>query len=184
MEQITWNSCTKNDRNPCQAFRLCPFKYQRSEIPGNVSKRYFSSDIGTNITDKSLTALKHMPNIEYLNVSKCHALSDAGLMHVRQYLPQLKVLSISYCKRLTAVAITATWEGCQRIDTLYASHLPGLTDKVLHVIANTKRRGDMVKYIDVSHCRSITTAGILSIADSPNGKLRDSSSCLLAFDSS
>ncbi|ETV88541.1 hypothetical protein, variant [Aphanomyces astaci] len=121
----------------------------------------------SNVNDGGMAHIVKLKFVQVLDISGCEVLTDASLHVIRRTLSQLSELRINDCRNFGSDALASTWSDCTRLRRLYAQNCPGVTDRVLHCVATTKRASEYsTQVLDIRRCRSITDSGVGDIATS------------------
>ncbi|KAF4139305.1 IQ calmodulin-binding motif-containing protein [Phytophthora infestans] len=135
---------------------------------------------GTSITDSSIVHLSKLKSLTSLDVSGCHALTDAGLNTIRRQLSSLQTLHLDECYHFSSAVLCNVWKDCKRLHSLSVRGCPGVTDAFLQCLATTKRSSEAtLRSLDVCQCKNLTSSGISYLA---NSSMKDMKINYLAVD--
>jgi len=125
------------------------------------------------LTDRSVSSVfgPVLPSLRVLTLRRCIELKDTGITVLPSLCPLLIHLDISGCGRITSKGIrslssalaarrktsTEDKEMCLRL-----RRCGGVNDSVVAGIASSL--GDVLEYLDVSHCEDITDASVTALA--------------------
>lgn len=144
------------------------------------------------VTDQvvSWVALR-MPSLRLVHLDGCDSVTDDAIQVLVENCPQICFLDVSWCKLLSAVAISTIMcyadqlqslrvegltcigpsafqaiclEGSCKLKALHCSMCsPGLTDECLTMLAHS-RHTETLRLIDISYCFDATDAGVVELA--------------------
>jgi len=125
------------------------------------------------ITDTSISSVLGpvLPSLGILTLRRCIELKDAGVAVIPSLCPSLVHLDISSCGRISSKGIrklSSTLAERRRASTedkeisLRLRRCGGVNDSVVTGIASSL--GDVLDYLDLSHCEDITDASVTALA--------------------
>eukprot|EP01130_Rhizamoeba_saxonica_P007288 TRINITY_DN2942_c0_g1_i7.p1 TRINITY_DN2942_c0_g1~~TRINITY_DN2942_c0_g1_i7.p1 ORF type:complete len:1220 (-),score=212.02 TRINITY_DN2942_c0_g1_i7:96-3755(-) len=112
--------------------------------------------ISISYTSDEIHKLPITDNLEYLDITQCLSINDNHIMDIAIECPNLTHLYMRGCKISTESLIYLILR-MDKITDLDISHNVGVTDEVLHTIAEVCYN---VSSLDISHCTKITDNGV------------------------
>mmetsp|Transcript_44073 Transcript_44073/g.60190 ORF Transcript_44073/g.60190 Transcript_44073/m.60190 type:complete len:404 (-) Transcript_44073:581-1792(-) len=109
----------------------------------------------------SSDSLPSLANMECLNLSDCHELTDAALRPLC-FATRLRNLNLSYCHRITDVTIQFLGSFCRSLEHLDVSYARRLTDKSLGDIA---RGLTSLRSLALNHCGHLSTTAVIALVE-------------------
>jgi len=106
------------------------------------------------VTDKGLSNLDALKNLEKLDLSHCYRITDTGLSHVGTIL-SLTELDVSVCYGITTMGLSHLSK-LVLLEKLHLSSCHHITDEGLSHIASLST----LRELDISMCHGVTDAGL------------------------
>lgn len=118
------------------------------------------------ISDRGLKYIAEMPELEELNLRSCDNISDRGIGHLSGSetgtASKLKLLDVSFCDKISDVALRYMSEGITQLISLSLSACP-ISDSGLQFIAKTLLK---LETLNIGQCKQVTDQGVLAITNS------------------
>ena len=111
------------------------------------------------------------PSLVYLDLMGCRHVHNDGLTAVAQGCQALETLRLSGCDGVSAQGILALCKYTKHLHTLTLSGCHTLRDADVHVLKHAVCNGSLTA-VDLSDCKLITNAGVVSICSSLGHSLR------------
>ena len=112
------------------------------------------------VTDEVLQKLKRFSNLQSIRLDGCD-LNGFELGLIGKFFKNLKELSLSKCKGVTDVGLSATVAGCTRLSSIDLTCCHGVTDVGLSFIANFCK--DLIT-LKMEACSQVTEQGFSKLS--------------------
>ncbi|XP_067133603.1 F-box/LRR-repeat protein 7-like [Centruroides vittatus] len=99
--------------------------------------------------------------LQYLDLTDCHCIDDAGLEATVRHCPQLTHLYLRRCVQITDAGIKYVASYCSAMRELSISDCLQITDFGLYELA---KLGPSLRYLSVAKCDQVSDAGVKQIA--------------------
>ena len=112
-----------------------------------------------------LTEIPIVPHrkLEYLDLSRCSRLTDAGVKTIAHATPRLEVLNLNRCKAVTDEAMIPIITSCPRITHLDLEELEHITNDLLSKHLASAPFAPKLQHMSLSYCENIGDTGVLPI---------------------
>ncbi|XP_043226730.1 F-box/LRR-repeat protein 7-like isoform X1 [Amphibalanus amphitrite] len=183
VERVELNGCARlTDRGLSLLARRCP-QLRHLELRGcaNVSNQALF-EVVTNcpglehldvtgchritcidFSSEALAGSERQLCLQYIDLTDCHSLTDAGLQVIVHNCPQLQHLYMRRCDQLTDLGIRHVPSYCVSLREFSISDCSRVTDYGLHELA---RLGPTLRYLSVAKCDRVSDAGVKQVARS------------------
>nr|XP_019934488.1 PREDICTED: F-box/LRR-repeat protein 13 isoform X1 [Paralichthys olivaceus] len=113
------------------------------------------------MTDTSLKSVATLKNLQYLDISLCNKVSDAGIKYltIGSSVAKLRELNVSHCRLLTDISVMRIAQRLCKLSHLNLSYCVKLTDASLEWLS-----GSSICSLDLSGC-NIQDQGLAAIED-------------------
>eukprot|EP00667_Euglena_gracilis_P002505 EG_transcript_2505 len=109
-----------------------------------------------------LKIAEYCPNLKLLNLSGCTQLSGPTLARIAEGCPQLVFLSLSGCPQIPGEAVAQVLAHCRHIEALCLSGLKALDCGP--TTFRTLHASPALRAVDLSYCSTVTDASLVAIA--------------------
>lgn len=100
--------------------------------------------------------------LEFLSLSKT-GITDDCLNFVTRGFPSLRIVDVSFCKKVTDLSVALIASRLPNVRTLLCSSTPLLTDAGIRLLGQTKSIRESLRSLSLSNCKLLTDASLLVI---------------------
>ncbi|KAI9468884.1 MAG: hypothetical protein EXX96DRAFT_97592 [Benjaminiella poitrasii] len=127
------------------------------------------SDVSFTSGMMELLVRKHHKKLKHLIVVDCRSLDNSlARLAIEPGLPCLETLSINACISLEEWNLHSIIASCPTIQDLSMSWNPGVTDSVMHDLAEVTKK---LKRLDIAHCSNVTGVGLHKVVQAHHTSL-------------